>query len=82
MLLDDQESFPHIRAFFSQNAKTASESGSAAAIAPSSPEEYERRRLVAERKKALDDVAFDVAMDVAGEVVEEELEGAAGDGIR
>ena len=72
----------YIRAFYSQNAKTASESASAAAVAPSSPEEYERRRLAAERRRALDDAAFEVAVDVAGEVVEEELEGAAADGIR
>ena len=65
---------------FSQNAKTASES--ATTITPSSPEDLERRRLVAERKRAIDDAAFDVAMETVGEVVEEELEAAAVDGIR
>ena len=38
--------------------------------------------MVAERKRAIDDAAFDVAMETVGEVVEEELEAAAEDGIR
>ena len=38
--------------------------------------------MVAERRRAVDDAAFDVAMEIAGEVVEEELQGAADDGIR
>ena len=38
--------------------------------------------MAAERRRAIDDAAFDVAMETVGEVVEEELEAAAEDGIR
>ena len=38
--------------------------------------------MAAERRRAIDDAAFDVAMEIVGEVVEEELEGAAEDGVR